>query len=51
VNINISVNNGSEKLFKKKNTADFGKLIRAVQVAVVHVYNIYTIGNKFSLSI
>jgi len=39
VNINISVNNGSEKLLKKINThtATFGKLIIAVFASVVYV--------------
>jgi hypothetical protein len=36
VNINIRVNNGSEKFFKK--TATVSKLIIAVYASVVHVY-------------
>ena len=37
--INISVNNGSEKLTKKKkNTMTFSKLIIAVYVSVIYIY-------------
>jgi hypothetical protein len=36
VNINVSVNNGSENL--KKNTATSGKLIIAVYLSIVYVY-------------
>jgi hypothetical protein len=39
VNINIRVNNGSEK-FEKKNTATSGKLTITVYDSVVYVYYI-----------
>jgi len=39
VNINISINNGSEKFLKEKTAAArFGKLIVAAYVSVVYVY-------------
>jgi len=41
----------SVKNSKNKNTATFGKLIRAVWATVVHVHNLYSVGNKFSLQI
>jgi hypothetical protein len=41
VNINISVNNGSDKL--KKNIATSGKLIIAVYASVVYVYKTKTL--------
>jgi hypothetical protein len=39
VNINISVNNGSEKLLKKNKTVTVSKLIIAAYASVVYVYN------------
>jgi hypothetical protein len=38
VNLNISANNNSEKIIKKKNTATSGKLIIAVRASYVCVY-------------
>jgi hypothetical protein len=36
--INIDANNASEKLWTKKNTATFSKLIKAVYASYVYVY-------------
>jgi hypothetical protein len=35
--INIGANNGSEKLWTKKNTATSGKLIKAVYASYIYV--------------
>jgi hypothetical protein len=37
--INIGANNGSRKLYIKKNTATSSKLIKAVYALYVYVYN------------